>query len=127
MSYIPVYSYMLFSEHDIVDLGGELANVRIQQQTCTDWVLRVVFVSFWQGVGGQVDPKRYGGGRGCRGDQGLGQVQREHAVAAGRSVGGLLLLPQQRRLLKGRPPPFDRWSHRKEAVEIRRHSVGDIR
>lgn len=55
----------------------------------------------WQGVGGEIEPKRHGGRRRGGGDQGLGQVEREHAVAARRGVGGLLLLHEQRRIVGG--------------------------
>lgn len=53
-----------------------------------------------QGVGGEDEPNRHGGGRGRGADQGLGQVERKHAVAVCGHVGGVLLLPQQRILNK---------------------------
>lgn len=60
-----------------------------------------------QGVGGEVEPKQHGSGRGCGKDQGLGEVEREHAVAAGGSLGGILLLRQQRWLLGRNPRSVD--------------------
>lgn len=49
-----------------------------------------------QGVGGDDGPKQHGGGRGGGADKGFRKVERKYAMAARGSVGGVLLVRQQR-------------------------------